>query len=99
MPPAKKPAKKSPAKIAKPAKAEKPKPPAKKSPREDDDDVAEPPPPVLRFKPQVGCKVLALARRDAGFAEVTEISGAKVMLRFRTDVVNFVEAGAPIDQI
>jgi ATP-dependent helicase HepA len=103
MPAAKKPAKKSPTKTAKPAKptkATKPALPAKKSARnEDGDDASEMPPPVLRFKPHVGCKVLALARRDAGFAEVTAISGAKVTLRFRTDVVNFVERDAPIDQI
>ena len=71
MPAAKKPAKKSPAKTAqpaKPAKATKPKLPAKKSAREDEDDLADAPPPVLRFKPHVGCKVLAAARRDAGFA-------------------------------
>jgi len=53
----------------------------------------------LRFKPHVGCKVLAAARRDAGFAEVTAISGAKLTLRFYTDVVNFVEAGAPIEHV
>ena len=102
MPAAKKPAKKSAAKTAKPAKtakAAKPKPPAKKSAREDEDEIAPEPPPVLRFKPHVGCKVLAAARRDAGFAEVTAISGAKVTLRFRTDVVNFVERDAPIEHI
>jgi len=99
MPAAKKPAKKTPTKTAKPAKAAKPQPPAKKSARTDDDDDVAPTPPVLRFKPHVGCKVLALARRDAGFAEVTAVSGAKVTLRFRTDVVNFIERDAPIEQI
>ncbi len=99
MPPAKKSAQKTAAKTAKPPKAAKPAAPVKKVAAKTPGNPVEPPPPVVRFKPQVGCKVLALARRDAGFAEVTEISGAKVMLRFRTDVVNFVEAGAPIDQI
>jgi len=99
MPAAKKPAKKTPLKPAMPAKAAKPKPPAKRTSRTDDDDDVAPTPPVLRFKPHVGCKVLALARRDAGFAEVTAVSGAKVTLRFRTDVVNFIERDAPIEQI
>ncbi len=92
MPAAKKSAKRTPAKTAKAAK------PAKKIAAKEPADSVEPPP-VLRFKPHVGCKVLAMARRDAGFAEVTKMDGAKVMLRFYTDVVNFVEAGAPIDQI
>ena len=102
MPAAKKPAKKTAAKTAKPAKhakAAKPKPPAKKTSHADDDDEITPTPPVLRFKPHVGCKVLALARRDAGFAEVRSVSADRVKLRFQTDVVNFVEAEAPIVQI
>ena len=101
MPAAKKTANRAAAKTAKPTKATKPvkaaKPVKKIAAKEPADPVE--PPPVLRFKPQVGCKVLAMARRDAGFAEVTKIDGTKVMLRFRTDVVNFVEASAPIDQI
>jgi ATP-dependent helicase HepA len=105
MPAAKKISKRFPAKttkVAKPAKAvktAKPKAPAKKAARAGEPGIIPPTPPVLRFKPHVGCKVLALARRDAGFAEITRIEGAKVMLRFRTDVVNFVEAGAPIEHV
>jgi len=92
MPAVKKPAKKTTAKSAKPVK------PAKKAAPAKPVEAAEPPP-VLRFKPHVGCKVIAAARRDAGFAEVTAVSGAKVTLRFYTDVVNFVEAGAPVEHV
>src|SRR5437870_11709811 len=94
MPAAKKPAKRSAAKVAKPKK------PAKKIARSEEAEVVPPPPPpVLRFKPHTGCKVLANARRDAGFAEIRSVSANRVKLRFHTDVVNFVEAEAPLDQI
>ena len=88
---AKKPAKKPAAKAAKPKK------PAKKVARAKEVEVA--PPPVVRFKPHIGCKVLASARRDAGFAEIKSVSADRVKLRFYTDVVNFAEAEAPLDQI
>ncbi|MEQ1854064.1 MAG: hypothetical protein ABMA01_21030, partial [Chthoniobacteraceae bacterium] len=91
---AKKPAKKNTPKSAKPKK------PAKKVARPGKVEVAPPPPPpVLRFKPLAGCKVLATARRDAGFSEIKSVSSDRVKLRFYTDVVNFVEAEAPADQI
>jgi ATP-dependent helicase HepA len=96
---AKKTAKKTVPKAKKPAKAAKPKAPAKKVVRTKEVEAAPPTPPVLRFKPHVGCKVLANARRDAGFAEIKSVSADRVKLRFHTDVVNYVEAEAPTDQI
>ena len=93
---AKKSAKKPAAKAAKPAKAAKAtKKAAPAAPAVHEDA----PPPVLRFKPLPGCKVVAAARRDAGFAEIVSVSGGTAKLRFHTDVVNHVDADAPLERI
>ena len=78
MPSAKKPAKRTATKVAKVATSKKP---ATKATPAKADEPAEPPPPVLRFKALAGCKVLASARRDAGFSEIISVTGNRVKLR------------------